>query len=93
MVRFYGLKQSGKHRQDKVTSVLLKHNYTPNSDASMFVKRVNDEFIILSLHVVDFLVMNTKRSTTDDLYDILMYKCDEATITSGDMFTYLSMSI
>jgi hypothetical protein len=52
-----------------------------------------DEFILMSLHVDDFYVVSTRKEYLDELYDLLIEEYGEVTRKSGDILSYLGMSV
>ena len=70
----YGLKQAGKEWNDNVTNTLISNGYLPTEDASVFYRKENVDFILMSIHVDDFYVISTKQVMLDKLYNELIIK-------------------
>ena len=89
----YGLKQAGLEWQKNVTRTLKQYGYLPTIDPMIFYKRVANNFIMMSLHVDDFYVISTSQKMLDRLYEILITNYKEITKKSGDLLTYLGITI
>ena len=89
----YGLKQAGLEWQRNVTRTLKQYGYQPTIDPMIFIKRVANNFIMMSLHVDDFYVISSSQKKLDRLYDILVQNYKEITKKSGDLLTYLGITI
>ena len=89
----YGLKQSGLQWQKNVTSFLLSQGYKQTADPLVLIKRQKDQFIIVSLHVDDFLVVSNNNKFMSELQTILRNKYKDITVQEGDTLQYLGLSI
>lgn len=53
----YGLKQTSRKWYEKLTYVLLQHQYIPaSSDHSLFIKKTSQSFIVLLVYVHDIIL-------------------------------------
>jgi hypothetical protein len=89
----YGLKQAGLQWQKNVTSFLISQGYKKTADPLVLIKRVKDQFIIVSLHVDDFLVISNNNKYMSELQHLLKKKYKDITIQTGDTLQYLGLSI
>lgn len=89
----YGLKQAGREWQDNITNTLISNGYKSSADPLVFSKWINDDYVIMSVHVDDFYVISSKVHLLDDLHKLLTLKYHEVTRKSGDLLTYLGMVI
>jgi len=89
----YGLKQAGFEWQKNITNTLIQYGYKSTIDPMIFTKRVSNNFIMLSLHVDDFYVISNKQNMLDRLYEQLTFNYNDITRKSGDILTYLGITI
>ena len=90
----YGLKQAGYEWQQNVSSFLAESGYLQSeADPLVFSHWVNEDFIIMSLHVDDFYVISSKTSMLDNLYESLRAKYGDVSLKDGDLLAYLGMQI
>ena len=54
-----------------------------------FSKRVNNDFIHMTLHVDDFFVISSNQLLLDALYDLLVFTYQHIKIKTGDVLQYL----
>ena len=83
----YGLKQAGLEWQLNVTRTLKQYGYLPTIDPMIFYKRIENNFIMMSLHVDDFYVISSSQKMLDKLYDILVNHYKEITKKSRNILT------
>ena len=89
----YGLKQSGLQWQKNVTSFLESEGYVKTADPLVLIKRIKDQFIIVSLHVDDFLVISNNDKYMSQLQTLLKNKYKDITVQTGNTLQYLGLSI
>jgi len=74
----YGLKQSSRKWYEKLTSILLQHQYVQaSSNHSLFLKKTDQSFIVLLVYVDDIILTGDSlsefhhiKSILDDLFKI-----------------------
>ena len=89
----YGLKQAGKEWNDNVTNTLISNGYLPTEDASVFYRKENADFILMSIHVDNFYVISTTQAMLDKLYNELIIKYKDISRKSGNELSYLGFVI
>ena len=89
----YGLKQAGKEWNDNITNTLISNGYLPTEDASVFYRKENVDFILMSIHVDDFYVISTKQAMLDILYNELIIKYKDVSRKSGNELSCLGFVI
>ena len=89
----YGLKQVGKEWNDNITDTLIRNDYLATEDASVFYRKENADFILMSIHVDDFYLIGTKQAMLDKLYNQLIIKYKDISRKSGNELSYLGFVI
>ena len=89
----YGLKQAGYEWQKNITRTLNQYGYRATIDPMIFYKRVANNFLMLSLHVDDFYVISSSQKMLEKLYSQLTDNYKDITKKSGDILTYLGITI
>ena len=73
----YGLGDSPRYWYEDMCALLLSHNYVRTmADPCMFIKTVGDAYIIIAVHVDDFLSADNSDALLDELLTIMRSRYD-----------------
>ena len=80
--------------QKNVTNFLQENDFKSTSDPLLFIKQFpKKNFIIISLHVDDFLVISTKEKYLQEFQAQMQHEYNHITVKHGPNLTYLGLSI
>nr|GEV29202.1 hypothetical protein [Tanacetum cinerariifolium] len=88
----YGLKQAPRAWYDELSMFLLQNHFFKGTiDPTLFIKRFNDDILVVQVYVDDIIFGSTHLSYTQLFYDLMKSRCEMSMM--GEMTFFLGLQV
>ena len=88
----YGLKQAPRAWYEKLSSFLIKHGYDRgNVDTTLFIKRMNNEMIVVQIYVDDIIFGSNDQALCDEFAELMKKEFEMSLM--GELTYFLGLQV